>query len=196
MTGVSLVLQRFLALTILVALLAGLWLFVAAPVAAKIELHRESIAQSRDLLVRYRRLAAGRTEIAKALDQARGARAATGRFLDGSSSEIVAAELQNDVKTMISASGGTLKSTQLLPHEDTEEWRRVTIRVNMSASIETTIAVFHAIETANPYLFLGNVQIRAPRSLTRRLKRTKVTAATGQLQVRYDVAGYMRVKAP
>ena len=192
MMAMSLLVRRILALALLIAVLAALWLFLAQPVMAKFAGYRQGIAQANEFLTRYRRVAGGREALEKALERARRARAATGRFLEGSSTEIVAAGLQNDVKTIISASGGELKSTQLLPHEDEKEWRRVTIRVNMSAGVEATTQIFHAIESANPYLFLGNVQIRAPRISKRR--RTKATAAQGVLRVRYDVHGYMRAQ--
>ncbi len=192
MMAMSLLVRRILALALVVAVLAALWLFLAQPVTAKFAAYRQDIAQSNEFLTRYRRLAGGREDLEKALERARRARAATGRFLAGSSAEIVAAGLQNDVKKIISASGGELKSTQLLAHEDEKEWRRVTIRVNMSAGVEATTKIFHAIESANPYLFLGNVQIRAPRISKRR--RVKTTAAQGVLQVRYDVHGYMRAQ--
>lgn len=190
--AMSSIVRRILALAMLIASLAVLWLFLAVPVIAEFTAHRQSIAQSKEFLARYRRVARGREDLEKALARARRARAASGRFLEGSSTEIVAADLQNDVKKIIAASGGSLKSTQLLPHEDEKEWRRVIIRVNMSAGVGATTQIFHAIESANPYLFLGNVQIRAPRVSTR--KRVATRAAQGVLQVRYDVHGYMRAQ--
>lgn len=192
MMAMSLLVRRLLALVLLFAALAAVWLFLAQPVMAKFAAYRQSIAQSNEFLARYRRVAGGREQLEKALEEARRAGASSGRFLEGSSTEIVAAGLQNDVKKIIAASGGELKSTQLRQDEDEKEWRRVTIRVNMSAGVEATMQIFHAIESANPYLFLGNVQIRAPRLSKRR--RAKVSATQGVLQVRYDVYGYMRAR--
>ncbi len=190
MMAMPLLARRILALLLLFAALAALWLFLAQPVMARFALYRQSMAQSDEYLARYRRMAGGREQLERALEKARRARASSGQFLQGSSTAIIAASLQNDAKKIIAASGGTLKSTQLLQHEDEKDFRRVTIRVNMSGGVEATMQIFHAIESANPYLFLGNVQIRAPRISKRR--RTRARTAEGVLQVRYDVYGFMR----
>lgn len=192
MTALSRPVRRLLAVSLLVAAIAALWVGVAEPVVGEFAASRRTVAQSRDLIARYRRVAAGRAEVEQRIREARQIRPNAGRFLIGSSAELVAADLQNNVKGIVTGSGGKLKSTQLMPHEDKDEWRRVTIRVNMSSTPEAAIKVFHALETANPYLFLSNVQIRAPRKLSR--ARKTITPADAVLQIRYDVHGFMRAE--
>ncbi len=192
MTALSRPVRRLLAVSLLVAVIAALWVGLAEPVLSEFAASRQTVAQSRYLVLRYRRIADGRADVERRMKEARRIRPDAGRFLTGSSAELIAADLQNSVKGIITSSGGKLRSTQLLPYEDKDEWRRVIIRVNMSAPPEAAIKVFHALESANPYLFLTNVQIRAPRKLSR--ARKTITPADAILQIRYDVHGFMRAE--
>jgi len=193
------IMSRLAALLFLVLFAAGIWLLLVKPTVEQFSAYRASIEQSRDLLARYIRIGGARAELRKALEQARRQQVSAGSFLEGSSIEIVAADLQNSAKSIIASKGGELKSTQILPHEEVEDWRKVIIRINMSADTETLLQVFYALETANPYLFVDNVQVRAARNLTRSMRRRAANRAVAadepaELQVRFDVYGFMRAK--
>ena len=196
MSALSRPVRRLLAIAILALALLAAWTVAVRPLAAKFVYYRQSIAQSHDLLAGYRRVGAARPSIERSLTDARGAQAAQSSFLKGASIEIVAAELQNTVKRIVTTGGGTLKSTQLRPHEDSEAWRRVAIRVDLAADVEALVRILHSLEAANPYLFVDNVSIRAPRAARRARRKTaapaRPAAGTRELRVRWDVYGYMR----
>ncbi len=103
------------------------------------------------------------------------------------------------MKGVVTSHKGTLKSILRLPHEDRDDWRKVPIRVNMASDPAALAAILHALETANPFLFVTNLRVRAPRNLATR-SRTPTTRfssrnrGAGSMQVRYDVAGYMRLE--
>lgn len=190
MTALSPLVSRSLAVAILVAALAALWVLLVAPVTEKFEGYGRSISHSRELLVRHLQIAAQRARLETELEELRRAQSSTGRFLEGGGIELVAAEAQNKVKNLIDANGATLKSTQILPAQEKDNFRKLTIRVTLSADTEALQKIFHALETANPYLFLDNIDIRARRRRARRGR----SVSQGELQIRFDLYGYMRIE--
>lgn len=190
MTALSPLVSRSLAVAILVAALAAVWVLLAAPVTEKFEGYGRSISHSRELLVRHLQIAAQRARLERELEELRRAQSLTGRFLEGGGIELVAAEAQNKVKNLIDANGATLKSTQILPAQEKDNFRKLTIRVTMSADTEALQKIFHALETANPYLFLDNIDIRS----RRRRARQGRSVRQGELQIRFDLYGYMRIE--
>ena len=202
MTNLSRPVRRLLAATILVLALLGAWSLLVGPIAARVSANAQSIAQSRELLERYRRIAGTRDRLARQLERARRDRATGDHYFNGPSPELVAAQLQNKVKAIVQARGGRLKSTQIMRHQDEGEWRRIIVRVTMVADKTAIMAeIIHALEAADPYLFLDNVLVRTPNANRRRApaagKRVAARAtprggSSGELQVRYDVHGYMR----
>lgn len=192
MVTLSPALRRVLAVAILVAILAALGALVVEPVTAKFASYDRAVAQSQALLARYLRIGGERERLQVQLEQVRRTQASRGGFLEGASGELVAAELQNKAKNLVDANGGNLKSVQILKEQDENNFRRVAIRVTMTANTVAVQNIFYSLETANPYLFLDNVDIRASR---RRAQKTR-TQGAGDLQVRYDVYGYMRIEEP
>jgi general secretion pathway protein M len=179
--------SRFLALAILAAIVALLWLFVVWPITAKFDAYDESMVQSEELLARYLRVSGTRADLEAALAEARRDQAAVSGFLKGASVQLVAADLQNTLKRLINANGGELNSIQMLPQEAENGFHQVAMRVVMTGDTETLRRVIYAIETANPYLFLDNLDIRAQRKRTQKNENQSAEV----LQVRYDVYGYM-----
>lgn len=191
MSALSPAVGRLLALALLVVAVGAVWVLAVAPVTARYEAYERSIAQSQELLARHLRIAAARDELESQLQELRRAHAASGRFLDGGSIELVAAEVQNKVKTLIDAHGASLKSMQALAPEEVGGFRKVTVRVNLTGDTQALQKIFYAVETANPYLFLDNVDVRSRRPLARRGQ----AASESDLQIRFDVSGYMRSAA-
>lgn len=187
MSALTPLLRRILAVGMLFALLAALWTLVVVPIGARFESYEQSIARSEALLARYLRIGAARDELRAELERVREKQESMSGFLKGPSVELVAAELQNKVKGLIEASGGELNSIQTLPESMEHGFRKVEIRAIMTIDTPALRQVLHALETANPYLFLDNVDIRA--------QRKRAESASG-LQVRYDVYGYMQVEEP
>lgn len=192
MVTLSPVLRRVLAVAILVAILAALWVLVVEPVTAKFDGYDRAITQSQALLARYLRTGDARERLQTQLEQVRQTQASLGGFLEGASGELVAAQLQNKAKNLVDANGGKMKSIQILKVQEENHFRRVAIRVAMTADTEAVQAIFYSLETASPYLFLDNIDIR----VSRKRAQKKRTESAGDLQVRYDVYGYMSIEKP
>ena len=188
MNGLSPAVSRLLALALLAAAALGAWVGIVEPIEARFAEHDRTIEQSRDLLSRHMRIALERQQLEAQLSALRETQSTTGRLIEGDSVELSAAGVQNWLKALTEANDAELKSTQILPTEDGETFRKVAVRVTMMADTEAAQAVFHALETATPYLFLDRLDLRGPKRRSRRKKKNQ-----GILQVRFDVFGYMRI---
>ncbi len=196
--------SRVLALALLGAVVAGLYLLVARPVTEQHQRYRDSIAQSQSLLGQYRRLGASLPALQSQIAELDRRRNAAGTHLRGASDALVAAELQTRVKLAVESHGGRLTSTQILAAKDESELRRIGMRVQMTATIEVLHQIFYQLESSKPLIFLDNIDIRTRRAARPRRRRSGSTpadvAATPaenepNLNFRFDIYGYMRVEA-
>ena len=80
-------------------------------------------------------------------------------YLTGDSETLVAAELQNLVRTIVERNGGRLESTQILPPVNEAAFRRVTLRVRMSVGVEGLFRILYDLESMLPYLFVDGLDI-------------------------------------
>ena len=188
MNGLSPAVSRLLALVLLASAALGAWAGIVEPVKLRFAEHDRTIEQSRDLLSRHMRIALERQQLEAQLAALRETQSTAGRLIEGDSVELATAGIQNKLKALANANDAELKSTQILPAEDGETFRKVAVRVTMMADTEAAQAVFHALETATPYLFLDRLDLRGPKRRSRRKNKNQ-----GILQVRFDVFGYMRI---
>lgn len=188
MTFSSPMVSRAVALGLLLVALAAIWSLLVEPLWARHQSALRSAEQSEALLLRYQRIAADRPALQDRLERVEEPRSDARRFLDGVSPDLVAAELQDRIKRAVESSGATLTSMRILAPEDQAGHRRVSLRVNLECETSALQELFHGIETAAPYLFLDNVDVRVRRKAGQR----RGAPAAGSLRVRFDVHGYMR----
>jgi general secretion pathway protein M len=180
---------RIVALALLLAAIAIPYRLIVAPLQDSYRQLREEVATRSDLLARYQRLANSRAELGRRLETLREDPAAQEGYLVGDSETLVAAELQNLVRSVVERGGGRLESTQVLSPTTEGAFRRVTLRVRMSADTDGLFRILYDLETMLPYLFLDGLDIV---SRERRGGAGRVQPAAGTLSVGYDVYGYMR----
>jgi len=183
--------SRVIALILLVGVIAVPYVFIAQPLLAKHQENRDTIAQYQDQLLSYRRIAANRPQLQARHEQLLRDPISQDAYLSGESEALVAANLQNRVKTIIEANGGQLASTQILQSGDEDGFRVVTIRVRMTADIDSASKIFYALEAGQPFLFVDSVDISS-RQARRRRRNQKTAPENVDLNINYDVYGYMR----
>jgi general secretion pathway protein M len=187
--------SRGLALALLLSLLGMAYLLLAHPVITKFTFYAEKQTEYRDRLLRYKRIAATRPLIEQRLATLQQRQRTTADFLKSSTHTLAAAELQEQVKSIIVSHGGRLVSTQILAARNGELFPRVTIKVRMKGDIEGVLQVFHALEAGRPFLFLDNVYMRVrviKRRRTVRPRRGQRVQQEGELDVRFELSGFMR----
>ncbi len=152
---------RLLALAVLAGALGVLWVAVAAPALGWFE-SREA------LLLRDRTLAARMASVADALPAleraaaARPARPAGAALLPGGSDALAAAALQERLGTLAREHDATLVSSDPLPAQPAGQVRRVSLRVVLSATYPSLLALLQAMAQDTPTILVDELTLRAP----------------------------------
>ena len=188
MEGLSIGQRRALAVLLLLAVVALGVRGVAMPIAGAWLENRDTIAQMEDSIARYARLSAQVDDLRQTVAALDESDALDALVLPQASAPLAAAALQERVKAVVTASGGALTSTQVLPAETERGFRRVTVNVRMTGSIEALQEVLHTLESGAPYLVTDDVVILARGAR----KRRRAADPTDLLDVRFNLSGYMR----
>jgi len=182
-------LSRLLALALLVVVIAVPYLTIVRPYLDALSENREAILEQAALRDRYVGLAAGDAgadeQLAALHDEGGPGESA---YLQGDSEALVSADLQNRVKTVVQDNGGVLNSTQILDPATESGFRRLAVRVRLSASTEALYKILYDLESQRPFLFVDNIDINA---------RTIRSPGRGEresveLIVAFDLSGFMR----
>lgn len=169
-------------LLVVVVLLIGI---VAVPIWLLNRRYDAAVEDAVGRLVRYSRVVGMRDGLhqkameIKALESAR-------HFLKSASPALAAAELQEQVKVILDANGGKLSSIQILPHKDDGAYRQIAVSLQFTAPLGAVKAMLYALESAHPYLFIDNLQIRVPNPLGM----SKEAISDPELFVQFDLTGY------
>jgi len=182
--------QRALAVAILVAIVAVIYGAIAQPLIDTYAADRVEIAQRREVLLRYQRAALALPARQKELATLGQEQAKANGFLEGASDTLIAAQIQNRVKTLANAAKTELKSSQVLPAESDGKLKRIAIRNQISATTAGLLAIFHDLEAQSPSLFLDNVTLQV-RPVTLRDRNNPGNGDT--IDVQFDVYGYSHV---
>jgi len=155
--------SRALALLLLLLAVALAVAAVALPTWLLNEQYNGVLDDYFDRLKRYRRVAALRPAIEEATKSVE-ERAGRQYYLKAASPALSAAELQGLVTKIIETNSGKIASSQALPSKEDGkpgEPAKVTISVQMSASITSLLVILHAVETSQPYLFVDQLTVSA-----------------------------------
>lgn len=133
-------------------------------------------------LEKYMTLIADKPRIEEKLNVLRETRRAeNSKMIEGQTPSLAAAALQNTIKSMITARGGTISSERAEKPEDTGKFKMITVTID--AVVPDTRALgdtLYAIETQTPYLVVREIDTRIrnfkePRDLMVKLKVSGLT---------------------
>jgi hypothetical protein len=177
--------QRALAVTVLLFILSVIWGGVVRPLAGRWEAWNTEIENGEKLLDGYQSAGASQAELQTKISALQQILARQHPFLEGTSSPLVAAKMQGDLKAVVEAAGGQLRSVQVLPAATEGGIGRVGVRADIGATVESLEKILYEIEHSTPLLLIDSLEIQAPEN--------------GQdgpghpvpLTVRFDVYGYL-----
>ena len=184
--------SRLTALALSAGVAFALYVFVVAPVIAGYAETDAAVAQAADLLDRYRRVAAARPALQQRLDALKSRQSAIGTYLSGETDALAGAELQELVNATVAKGGGGLRSVQILPVKSDGGFRRIGVRVQMTATIAQVLHVLHGLEAGSTLLFVDNLEVSNRRA---RRRRNQLVEMDPTLLVRLDLFGYLRPEA-
>ncbi|MDH5556823.1 MAG: type II secretion system protein GspM [Alphaproteobacteria bacterium] len=184
--------SRLLALLILAGICGLAWLGAVQPLLGLFTDYRDSVVLAEEQLPRLRRLAAMAPSLKAELARIERDPSARTRQLSGGSDALAAADLQNRLGRISAANGIVLRSTQILPAEEEEGFRRIGVRVALEGGVGALLKILHGLETAPTMLFIDNLEIRARSGGRVRRNPNAAVAETEEiLLIRFDLAGYI-----
>lgn len=188
---------RAAALGLVAAVLGVVYLLVVAPLIEAYRATDDAIVEAGEMLARYSDIAGRRAALAAQLAELVARQAASGVYLSGETDALAAAALQESVGATVEAHGGKLRSIQILPVSDDGDFKRVSVRVQLTAPLVPLHRILHSLESGRPFVFLDNLDIKTRRARrSRRSRRGQPAAPTATtdptLEVRFDLYGYLR----
>lgn len=181
-------LSRLLALGLLVLVIALAWIILVGPIRADFDAQQTRILRATELLERYEKALDSEPNLRAEIEKLRKSDGSPDPFLKGDSSQIIAANLQNRIQTLVADEPGDIRSIQVLPETEEEGFEKIGLRVTLTAGIPTMQKIFYDIEASVPALFIDNLDVR-----TNIRRRRRNTESTNRVQIRFDVFGYRKL---
>ena len=174
---------RLLALAVLGAALATVYVAVAMPLLNIYVDRRAQVARERLLIEKLNTVAAELPPLQARLARLRTAVANHKATLEGDTDAIASAALQGRLEQYAAAVGVTIGSSEILPTQAEGEYHRIGLRLLVNGPYRGLLQLVARIETARPPLAIDNLQIRGMQSAVRR------SAAVG-LDASLEVYGF------
>lgn len=179
------------------------WWFVAPHLAISGE-----IAQLKEQEARFRAAIASRPQIEQRLQEVRTFESGSPSFLPENDFDSAAAALFSRLKALVAEKAEVPERCEVASHNPKrsvaeELYERVTISVHLRCDIDDFGEVLHAVESSKPVLFVNELNIY--RQMTsgargglgsRRARPTPGASGAYQLDIRFDLYGYLRKPGP
>ena len=180
--------RRILAVLLLLLAVGAVVRLMVLPIWTTFADNRDAIAQTEDNIARYSRLSTQVEALRSIVDELEQADNLDRYLFSQESEPLAAAALQDRIKSVVTNSGGTLTSTQVLPTVADQGFKRVIVNVRMAVSVDALQRVLYGLENNLPYLLTDDIVILSRGARKRRRKATAVDA----LDVRFNLYGFMR----
>lgn len=153
---------QWLALGLAVLTILVFWIVVVSPLIGWYDARAEAFQQRQALAGRMVGLAAELPELDRAAAKAAAEGPPAGAMLDQPSDAVASAALQQRVQDLAAKAGATLSSTEGLPAEAAGAYRRVRLRVALTAHWPVLVKMLQAIALqATPQMLVDDVQLRS-----------------------------------
>ena len=149
---------RILALGIAVALVLAVWLGIVSPLSALYEQRAETLAQRQIVARHMEQLAATRPALEARAAALGGPEPATSAL--SGSIPVATAALQGLVQDIANGVGASLTSVESLPGETTSGYRRVGVKLALSASWPVLVHFLQALEQSGTPMVVDDLQFR------------------------------------
>jgi general secretion pathway protein M len=150
---------QLLAAGLLLLVLASLYFLAVAPLVELYQQRAASLEDGRMLLPRLEAVAAGLPALRARVAELRAAARTRKVTLDGASDAIASANLESRIEGFASSVGATIGSTESLPAETHDGYRRIGLRIALNGPYETLVRLLAQLEQATPPLVVDNLQV-------------------------------------
>ena len=158
--------------------------------------HREyagEIGDLREQLSRFQTVASQRESLQVRLSQIGSSQNDADLFLEYPSFDEAAAAMSGGIGEMVRAEADDscqIVSRQPVRSRVQERFQKVTVNVRMRCDAEDFLKILYGMETGMPMMLVDDLNIIRPR--TRRTTRGQQTSAQGDLDIRFNVSGYLK----
>ncbi len=180
--------SRTAALSLLVFVIGALYLLLVSPVIEAYRSTDEASREALEQLARYEHISKTNPNRKAELEKLSKQQSRSGVYLAGDTDALAAAGLQEDVSAKIKKNGGKVRSMQILPVRTDGEFKRVSVRVQLTATLGSFARILYALESGKPYVFIDNLDVKNRRAR----KAKKGTEEDPELVIRFDLYGYLR----
>jgi hypothetical protein len=150
---------RLLALSLVLLLLGGLYFLAVAPLVDLYRGREAGLENGRMVLPHLRAAAAALPALRAQVAELRAAALTRKVTLDGASDAIASANLQSRIEGFAASVGATIGSTESLPPETADGYRRIGLRFALNGPYATLVKLLARIEAAAPPLIVDNLQV-------------------------------------
>ena len=134
----------------------------------------------------YRAEVALRPELEAALKQARLKASATPGLIASDSVALAQAQLQDEVKSIVTDNQGEVRTAQIVPATNVDGFQVIAIQYDLAVPMAKLRDLIYAIETRTPYLFVDDADIIAQQDL----QSGDPQPINPMLDVRWTIRGY------
>lgn len=160
-------------------------LVVIVPIAAAFAAQDGEIADSLQQLGYFRAEIAAKPLLESELRALNEKGASVPGVVEGDSTALAQARLQSEVKALVEARGGSVRSMQILPAAAQGGFELVAVQCDFSVPQARLGDLAYAVSTHAPYLFVDEASITAPLGEPDDLRKAEAT-----LDMRWTVHGY------
>jgi general secretion pathway protein M len=137
-------------------------LLVVTPVVAAFSAQDDEIQDSLHQLSVYRAEIASKPALEAALNDLNRKGASVPGVVEGDSVALAQAALQSQIKALVEANGGTLRSVQMLPVTSQGGFDVIAVQCDLSVPQARLQDLAYAVASHAPYLFVDEASIGAP----------------------------------
>ena len=149
---------RMLAAALTLTVLAALWFGVALPLTGWYQDQTEALAQRRALLRHMQLVVETLPQLEHMPAEARPGPAA---LLPGATDALAAAAMQSSVQAMAASAGVDLASMETLPAEARGPYRRIGLRISLTAPWPVLIGLLREAGGGQPRMLIDDLQLRS-----------------------------------
>ena len=152
---------QIVALGVTFVAVMALWLVIISPIIGFYSGRADRLAEQQVVVHRMERLVASRQDLLARAADLGDAAPAKGNLLDGSSIPVATAALQGLVQDTATTAGASLSSVESLPGETGTGYRRVGVKLALSAPWPVLIHFIEALQESDTPMAIDDLQIHS-----------------------------------
>ncbi len=138
-----------------------LWEAAVSPLIALYESRASEVATAQARATRSASLAAALPALRAEAGRVARSGPTSSSLLDGATDAVAAAALQGKVQDLAAAAGTSLSSTEALAARQEGRYRRIGLRVSVSATLPVLVRLIQSIESDAPRMLVDDLQLHA-----------------------------------